>query len=125
MYKSVGVISLRENSLVLDTDPELSRYYFNMLIKNYPGPFNRPRYAPHITIVKHGEYVFPENYDIVKSGIEIEFQYLPTVENSKTYFYIPIVENQYGVLAGIRFKHGLDWCFDKQKGFHITIANIK
>lgn len=125
MYKSIGKTLIREGSLVLETDPELSRYYFSQLNKNLFAIFNKPRYPPHITIIRKGEYNFDEKYDQIKNGMEIEFKYLPTVEYHNNYFYIPIAEYQFGFLAGIRFRHELDWCFDKEKGFHITIANIK
>jgi hypothetical protein len=41
--------------------------------------------------------------------------------NSK-YLWIPAYSVE---LQEIRNDLGLDWCYDKEKGFHITIGNFK
>jgi len=123
MHTSTGLLVYRDSSVVVETDPELSRYYFNLMATVYGAiRINKPRYPPHITVIREGE-IHPDILSKKKYNSKVEFQYLSNVENDSLYFYIPVKPNDF--LSCCRFECGLDWCYDKKKGFHITIGNMK
>lgn len=123
MYTSSGLLKYRDSSLVVETDTELSRYYFHMLSLDIDVKYiNKPRYSPHITVIREGE-VSPDILSLKKYNTHVDFEYENTVENDGVYFYIPVKPNDF--LSCCRYEYGLDWCYDKKKGFHITIGNIK
>ena len=121
MFTSLGKLSFRNNSLVVDVDTELFRYYYQQLVNNTKGKLNKPLYSPHITIIGFNElkgiFVSP----ILENNIE--FEYSHNIEIHNKYFYIPVNSNIKFEL--LRTSCGLSPCYDKYKGFHITIANSK
>ena len=120
-YKSTGKINFRDNRLVLETDPEISKYYQWFLVKAKIS-FIKPRYAPHITIVSDNEYDFSKNgLGMQKSLYEITFNYSPKIKEDKGWLFIPVEQFS---LEKIRFEYGLDWCYDVVKGYHISLGKI-
>lgn len=120
MFTSSGLIRFRNNSLVIEIDSELFRYYFLQLVNNI-GKVNKPLYSPHITIIgfteMKGTFISP----IMENNIEFEYHHDIQVHNK--YYYIPVKSNTKFEL--LRTSQGLSPCYDKYKGFHITIANCK
>ena len=118
MFRSTGKIILRNNSLVVQTDPELSRYYFNQLKQNTQEKLNKPLHEPHITIIGNKE-------TIIKTVPEatIEFFYNPFIQFHNKYYYLHVEDSSQFVQ--IRIENNLEPFYDNVKGFHITIANIK
>jgi len=109
------------NRLVVDVNPELTRLYRSFLPKHIK--FNIPRYYPHITVVR-GKYETPPNKEFwfKYRGKKINFEYSPEIQIGKTYIWIPVRSEE---IKNVRLELGLDYCFDKFKGYHITIANTK
>lgn len=118
-HKSTGTVKYRNNSVVLDIDPEIARYY-QWQLSQYLPKFNKPLYAPHITIIRDGEIVI---WDTAYENLRVDFYYHTYIINDELYYWLHVDKND--ILSDIRKYYGLDWCFDKQKEYHITIANIK
>jgi len=120
--KSKGIIRYHEgDKLVVDIDPELARYYRSWIPKSIS--FNIPLHPPHITVIR-GAYESPKDKSKwgLREGEEIEFEYDNFIQIGKVYIWLSV---QCKRLEQIRNELGLDRCFDKFKGFHITIANMK
>ena len=118
-FSSVGFVNYRENSIVLDVDQDLSSYYQWFLTKNNIA-FNKPRYYPHITIVRNRELQIT---DCLFFNQKIEFEYSSYIENDEMYYWISVKTNK--AFEFIRSHYHLDWCYDKKKCYHITIGNLK
>ena len=117
MISSFGTLCYRKESLVVEVSKDLAKLYQFLLSKEIEK-YNIPLFDPHITIIRKGEILTPIDID----QHEIEFFYYPYIDFHDEYYFIPIDKKN---LETIRVNYGLDWCFDKEKGFHITIANIK
>ena len=118
MNYSIGYFNFRNNALVIETDPELSRLYQFLLSKEVEN-FNIPIHNPHITVLSYSENC---KYDNSLQGQEIEFEYTPCVNFDNGYYFIPVF-SQY--IMFFRISLGLPPLFDSIKGLHITIANTK
>jgi len=120
--KSKGILKYYEgNKLVVEIDEELARYY-RYWIPKYIS-FNKPMHLPHVTVVR-GAYETPTDKSKwgSREGEEIEFEYENDIKIGRVYIWLPVQSKK---LEEIRKELGLDRCFDKFKGFHITIANTK
>lgn len=114
MFESVGKLIYREESLVLEVDSEIGRYYRSLLPKSWR--FSEGRWPDHITVIRKGE---GKEY---LGGEEVEFLYSGEIKYDNEYIWLSCYCER---LSQIRISVGLDLCFDKIKGFHITIANFK
>lgn len=119
MFKSIGTVNYRNESVVLEVDPEIS-YYYQWWLQKKNIKFNKPFYSPHITIIRKGE-LFNDNRKYQDQ--EIEFLYSSDIKQDETYIWLHVMPNQ--SLISIRLDNGLDWCYDKLKGHHITLGNFK
>jgi hypothetical protein len=120
MFTSIGTIVAEDNFRVaLDVEKELVRYYLSFVPKNLT--FNKPKFSPHITIVR-GKFEVPNKDCSFLNGRQIEFSYSNQIKMNDKYLWIPAYSEE---LQQIRSDLGLDWCYDKEKGFHITIGNFK
>ena len=122
MLKSTGILKYKSNNwLIVDVDPDLAKYYRVWIPKNVRH--NAPMYAPHITVI-NGKHETPKNLSSWgdREGEEIEFEYDNEIRSDETYIWLRVESR---VLEEIRIELGLDKCFDKDKFFHITIANTK
>lgn len=118
MFKSYGIICLRDNALVVEIDQEIGRYYFSQLKQNTYQKINKPRYNYHITIIGN-----TEASNILNVSKEVEFYYSYNIEFHNKYYYLNVMDNL--IFTDIRKTYGLNSVYDPIKGFHITIANIK
>lgn len=120
--KAKGILRYNEGDrLVVDIDVGLAEYYRSFIPNSIS--FNIPMYPPHITVVR-GRYESPPDRTHwgTREGEEIEFEYENDIQIGRLYIWLPV---QCKELEEIRYSLGLDRCFDKFKGFHITIANMK
>ena len=120
--KSFGTLRYGDsNWLVVDVDSELARYYRSFIPKNCL--FNVPLHSPHITVV-NGRFEVPVKSDKWKlyEGETIEFDYNTQIYVDELYMWLHVDCKR---LEEIRTELGLTECFDNDKGFHITIANMK
>lgn len=121
-HKSTGILEYHgERRLVVAVDEGLVKYYRSGIAKNIS--FNIPMYAPHITVVR-GRYETPKDRSAwgAYEGEKIEFEYEHDIKSGPLYIWLSVQSKR---IEEIREELGLDKCFDKFKGFHITIANMK
>lgn len=115
--------------LVVDVCEDFGRYYRRLIPKSYPT--QRPRWPPHITVVRAGKekpsslgMEFWGEYE----GSEVEFSYDPELRLDRVYYWLNVTSRR---LSEIRMELGLPaksrWTRppDAQECFHITIANRK
>ena len=107
--------------VVADIDPELTRLYRSFIPKYINH--NIPRYYPHVTIVR-GKYETPSNMNVWKKhqGRQIKLMYSPYIHIGRVYIWLSVMSDD---IKRIRNELGLSDCFDRFKGYHITIANRK
>lgn len=130
MFKSVGILrySIVNPSyykLIVEVDPEISRYYSKLVPKYYKC--NPQRYAPHITVVRNEVPNKMERWGVFENK-EIEFMYEPYIWNNGIYWWL----NCYSLfLETIRENLGLPLYSkynsppDLKHCFHMTIGNSK
>jgi hypothetical protein len=133
MFSSTGELRYSENQgqrrLVLTVDPGLASYYHAMIPKYID--VSRPRYAPHITVVRPFKETVPDptawgRYE----GEQVEFLYDHVLYQSEIYFWLNILSRR---LEDIREELGLPvvpWPTRVppppfRKFFHCTVANRK
>jgi len=100
---------------------EFGRYYFSLIPKEKDA---QPQaYAPHVTVVRTGAE-FPLNMDAwgKYEGEMVEFVYEPVVDTDGVYFYLNVESDRIG---DIREELGLPRYRADNKGYHVTIGNIK
>jgi len=122
MFTSIGQLTYHDGwRSVLDIDEGLAEYYRNQIPRTIA--FNKPFYNSHITVVR-GKYETPINKDIwgKYEGDIIEFKYDHSLRIDETYIWIKVECKR---LESIRLELGLNNCYDRFKGFHITVANRK
>lgn len=119
MFKSVGTVNYRRESVVLEVDPQIS-FYYQWLLSKEGIRFNKPMYPAHITIIRKGEV---EIHDTKYQDNEVEFSYNPGIRNDELFFWLSVETNER--FEKIRLDYGLDWCYDKKKYYHMTIGNMK
>jgi hypothetical protein len=131
MYKSSGIISHEwiegyGDRMVVNTDPELSRYYFSLLPKYLnikPQGWN-----PHISLIRNETPTYPARiFEYV--GRKVSFLYDPIVLNDEKYYWINCFSKE---LEDIRKDVGLPYISKfwqpplfYLRSFHITIGNLK
>ena len=122
-FSSQGFLKYRDGALVIETDPEISRYYFYLLSERVSEKLNKPLHDPHITLIGWRE-VKPENIKLPDQiGSLINFDYSPVVKYHNSYYYLGVKEDP--IFIEWRTLNGLEPFYDKVKGYHITIANVK
>jgi 2'-5' RNA ligase len=109
------------NRVVADVSPELTRLYRSFIPKHIK--INIPRYYPHITVVR-GKHETPANLKAwgKHDWKKIKFEYSPDIQFGRTYIWLKVRSKE---IEEIRNELGLSGCFDRFKGYHITIANMK
>jgi len=129
LHKSKGLFEYRVvdgyHRLVVLVDPELHRYLRALVPRG--ATCNRPRYAPHITVVR-GEV--PPRLDLwgKLEGQEVEFEYSDFIHHDGTYWWINCFSS---TLIDVRLELGLPSSYrltrppDGTECFHSTIGNSK
>lgn len=128
LEQSYGIIKYEGDKCSLEVSKDFGDYYFSLIPKYYYA--NRPRYKPHITIVRSGIETIKENYGMW-DGMKVPFVYEPTIKlDRKNYF--GEVDNTYFLLdcfslyIGLLREHlGLTWFRKGFNSYHLTIANLK
>jgi len=136
LFKHSGVLHYSgAYRLVVDVDPELSRYYRSLLPKSWPCATQR--YATHITVVRPERDVPPNLAAWGKyEGENVEFHYEPGVRQGKVFYWLRVCSTR---LEDIRLELGLPCqvSFDPseasyttppapfRKYFHITLGNYR
>lgn len=127
-----GIIHYSEaNRVAVEIDPEIANFYRSLIPKYLPH--QKPRWAPHITVVREEkETVSDRTYWGKREGEEIPFIYCNRIYQGKIYFWLDVLSKD---LEEIRLELGLP-CFHPfpeekpvpegyRKYFHCTIANCK
>jgi len=109
------------NRLVVDISPEMARFYRSFIPKCVK--FNPPKYYPHIIVVR-GKYETPPNKHLwgKYQGQKVKFEYSPYIMIDRVYIWLSVRSEE---IKAVRRELGLNDCFDRFKGYHITIANRK
>jgi hypothetical protein len=131
LYESVGTLNYKHEEgygyrLVVDIDPEISRYYRSLIPKWHS--FNSQMYSPHISVVRHetpARLEFWEKYQ----GDAIQFVYSNVIQRGEVYWWLNVFSKK---LEEIRIELGLpvDSPYTRppdgfEKCFHTTLANSK
>jgi len=125
----LGLGSLRytteEWKLNVAIEDDLAEYYRSLIPKYYK--VNRPKYPPHITVVRNEEIINKEAWKKYE-GKEVEFQYSPIIQRGTVFWWL----NAYcDFLLELREELGLPPYNDltkppdKKSCFHLTIGNMK
>jgi hypothetical protein len=122
MFHSIGLINFRDSALVLEVDQGILDYYYHLLATSLPTKPNKPRYPAHITIINSTEN-YPKPFISPILTNKVAFQYSPEVQFHNNYYFLAV--QPHPDFITIRKAYNLGVCFDKEKGYHITIANIK
>lgn len=115
-----------DDSLIVEIDPDIARYYRNLFPKY--NPINGTRYAPHITVVRTGRDEPLKEFWGKYEGHKVDFIYCPFIERSEVYFWLNVLCKK---LEDIREELGLPVITSMyapdgyRKFFHVTIGNIK
>ncbi|MDB4278225.1 hypothetical protein N9917_01345 [Deltaproteobacteria bacterium] len=123
---SIGkvVVTPGERKLHIAVDPAIMDYARAMVPPIHKVRLNRPRYAPHITVIRDEEWECNPKLD----GTEVQFSYDPCVVPGKVYWWLRVWSAD---LLRLRTGEGLpelsDLCRppDMEECFHITIGNTK
>lgn len=128
MLKSIGRLIYEPGfRLIVLVDKGLADFYRSLIPKSLP--VQKPRWAPHITVVRSEKETpaHPEHWSKYE-GKEVEFCYDPFIRIDKTYYWLNTWCDR---LVEIRTELGLPaksrWTRppDGHQCFHITIANRK
>jgi hypothetical protein len=131
MYKSSGIIKYNYidgygHRMVVETDPELSRYYFSLLPKYLH--IKSQGWKPHISLIRNEIPAYPARI-FAYIDQRVSFLYDPYIFNDEQYYWINCYSKE---LEAIREDVGLPYIgkFWKPplyylRSFHITIGNIK
>ena len=134
LRKSVGVLKYNQSRstgtywLVVEIDPEITRYYRALIPKSIRS--NKQMYAPHITVVREAKET-PVNLEHwgKYQGEEVEFEYSHEVQFSENYVWLNVWCQR---LEEIRLELGMpvDSPFTRPpdgyaKTFHTTLGNFK
>jgi hypothetical protein len=91
LFKSTGILRYSNDPyrLVLDVDPEISRYYRSMVPKIHV--LNPQKFAPHVTVVR-AEHEVPLQLDAWGryEGESVDFEYEPTIYHGTIYFWLNV-----------------------------------
>ena len=112
--------------LVVEVDKDLLDCY-RWFLSRAGIVTNRPRFHPHISVVRFEDVSISENWN--SNSIEIRFQYDPIIHNDETYYWLAVVCPQ---LEQIReslglplIKRNVTLSPDERHRFHLTIGNTK
>ncbi len=116
-----GTLHYEGNKLVLNIDPNLTKYYLKLIPKYHDA---KPQmYPAHITVVRGGKETINKPAAWGKyEGKEIHFTYDNDIQSDATYFYLNAYSPE---LEKIREELGLTKIRPGFNSFHITIANVK
>lgn len=112
--------------LVVEVDPDLANFYRSLV----PFPCQRPRYPPHVTVVRAGLET-PPNLEAWGryEGQSVRIAYDPFIRWGATYLWLNVWCDQ---LKKIREELGLEplseWCLPPGGAFacfHMTLGNMK
>ena len=119
LFHSEGKLNYRNGALVVEVEKDIAYYYFNLLTKSVSENINKPMYDPHITLIGYKEKisVVPKEMKI------ISFSYHSNIEYHNKYYYLRVEDQP--LFLELRRDNGLDPFYDKIKGYHITIGNVK
>jgi hypothetical protein len=126
LVNSIGkvVVTADERKLHVVVDPAIADYARALVPIAQRVRLNRPRFAPHITVIRNEEWAFNPALD----GTEVRFQYDPCVVPGDVYWWLRAWSPD---LRQLRLHEGLpelsDLCRppDMEECFHITIGNTK
>lgn len=116
---SYGIIKYEERKCSLEIDRDFLNYYYSLIPKYIK--VNKPKYNPHITIVRTKYEEIQQNYGLW-DGMRIPFLYLPLMRQDKLYFWLDCFSLHIGLLRG---HLGLSWFRNNFNSYHCTIANFK
>ena len=126
LYKSIGTLRYGFTHLVVDVDPEITRYYRALLPKYVE--IQPQMYPAHISVVRKET---PPKIELWRKyeGQKIEFNYNPVVHEGSVYFWLNVFCQQ---LEKIRVELGLEihspYTLPPEgfvHCFHCTIGNKK
>jgi hypothetical protein len=118
------VVTPGERKLHVVVDPAIADYARALVPKARRVRLNKPRFAPHITVIRNEEWACNPDLD----GIEVQFRYDPLVVPGEVYWWLRAWSPD---LLQLRVREGLpelsDLCRppDMEDCFHITIGNTK
>lgn len=125
LFKSIGVLHYVDDKLFVETDRDLSKYYFGLVPKTVK--LHPQRYAPHISVVRN-EVPDMECWKKYESE-KIEFMYESYVYNGEVYYWLNVFCSR---LEEIRVELGLPVSSEYtrppdgfSKCFHMTLENVK
>jgi hypothetical protein len=130
LYNSIGTLRYGYSHLILDIDPEITRYYRSFLPKSLYVKL--PLYPAHVSIVRKESSLFLEKVSHLwgkYEGEKVEYVYSPLIHNRGVYFWL----NAFSIrLEEIREELGLplisyykDIPERYKHTFHSTMGNIK
>lgn len=122
MHQSIGTLSFRDSALVLEIDQGIADYYYHWLKSSTTGRLNKPFYPAHITIISSKES-YPKPFISPILNNKVTFSYSSDLQLHNGYYFLPV--EPHPDFITIRKAYNLGLCFDEEKGYHITIANIK
>lgn len=129
-FKSSGILRYsivgpEYYKLIVEVDPEISKYYSKMVPKYYKC--NPQRYLPHITVVRKEVPPILDKWGAYE-GKTIVFLYEPEIQYNGIYWWINCYSN---FLENIREELGLPVYSkynsppDFKRCFHMTVGNSK
>jgi len=122
LFRTTGRIRYgRDSYSVVIVDPEIGNYYRSFIPRHIM--WSIPLWQPHITVTRTGveKIVNREAWEKYE-GQEFVVGYSPHIMIGFTYIWLPAFSKE---LEEIRLELGLSRFFDRFRGFHITIANMK
>lgn len=112
--------------LIVEVDPELSRYYRSLIPKYHVA--NKQRYQPHISVVRKETPPVIDAWGKYE-GEDVEFQYDSYIHEGTVYWWLNVFSTR---LEDIRIELGLPVSTEYTrppdtfiKVFHMTLANKK
>ncbi len=117
--KSKGLFKYDDNRAFVLVDQGIADFYRSIIPKSIF--VNPQRYPAHISVVRNE---IPPNMTVwgKYQGIEIDFEYFPTIMQDETYFWLDVRCNK---LEEIREELGLKAFPPWRNMYHITIGNCK
>lgn len=127
MFNSNGILKYSDNSskLVVEVDPEISKYYFSLIPKYFK--LNKQMFAPHISVVRNIDVSNMLSWNKYQNQ-EVLFEYESYIYMDETYCWLNIFASK---LEDIRKELGLSPFGDVTlspngfHNFHMTIGNFK
>lgn len=125
MFSSVGTIEVFSNptKMWLKIDSEIHRFYRSLI----PFHVNKPRYHPHISIVRKSPIDI--NILLPHHGKQLEFHYSHYIYNDELYFWLecicPALEEIRCQIGLMPTEKSITYSPDERHAWHTTIANIK